>query len=231
MATFAALSADVAAVGGLDYATEQTTSDRWTKAGLRMLNQAGAWEWLHAHTSFSFANADYDYNFSAIASDLFRIDARSIRYGDSATYLQWGHIQAIDEALGPDWKDSGAKGTPQYATRVGNALWVATVPNAAFVADNPTGYFYYWRYENYTGTLYLPEDFYDCALDAALAQGYLQEDDPRATEMLSRVLQVHLPSMRGAKMDIGARDKMELPRWAREADSVLDYGDGWVRSG
>lgn len=226
--TFAQLSSDVAAMGGLDYTEEKVTSDRWAKGGLRMLNRAGAWEWLHTHTSFAFVANQYAYDLSTIASDLFRIATDTIRYG--GTYLQWGAAKSIDQVLEPTWKDGSGLGTPQYAARVGNQLWVATVPNTAFVTDHPTGYFYYFRAENYTGTLYLPDEFYDCAVDSALAFGFTQEDDPRAQEMLMRVQQIHLTSMLGAKLDIGARNQMSLSRSASGQESILsDYGDGWQR--
>lgn len=231
MSTFAALSADVAAVGGLDYTSEQTAADRWTNGGLRMISRAAPWEWLHAYTSFNLTANDYDYPFSTIASTLFRIDIRSVRYGDATQYLKWGNIQAIDEALGPDWRDSSANaGTPQYVTRVGNELWVADMPSAAFIADNPTVYFAYWRHEVSTGTLYLPDEFYEIAVDASLAYGFTQEDDPRGDPMMTRWRLIHLPEMRGTRLDIGARDQMANPRHFADGSRLDDYGDGWLRS-
>ena len=227
--TFAQLSADVAAVGGLDYSTESTTSDRWAKGGLRRLSRAGAWEWLRAHTSFALTAGDYSYALSAIASDFIRADTRTLRY--AGTYLEWGSAQAIDEKLGPDWKEAVAAdhGTPQYATRVGQEIWVGKIPSVSFVASNPSIYLYYYRSEAFSGNLYLPDDFYDCAVDAALAFGFTQEDDPRAGEMLQRVEQVHLPAMRAARLDIGQGDRMATPLWMLDNGSGLaGYGDGWV---
>ena len=222
--TFAQLSADVAAVGGLDYGEEQTTSDRWAKGGLRMIGRAGAWEWLRAHTSFSLTAGTYNYAFSTIASDLFRIDTRTVRVGAS-TYLEWGRIQNIDEFLGPDWKDAGAdRETPAYVTRVGNSLWVARIPDAVATVS-----FYYFRSEAYDGNLYLPDELYECAIEASLAFGFTQEDDPRADSMLQRFTSVHLPEMRSARLDIGRRDRMSLPQHLRAEESALDdYSGSWI---
>ena len=229
MATFAALSADVAALGGLTYADESDDSDRWAKGGLRLINRAGAWEWLHAHTTFALTGGTYAYAFSTIASSLFRIDTKSIRYG--STYLDWYKSGEIDEILGPDWKDAdAAEGTPAYVTRVGNSLWLAQIPGDTFVAANANAAFYYWRNENYTGTLYLPEDFYDIAVDASLAFGFTQEDDPRAESMMARFQKIHVPEMRATKMDMGQRDRMHEPGWMRDSENIVDgYGDGPVR--
>ena len=227
MATFATLSADVAAVGGLDYTSESVTSDRWAKGGLRMINRSGAYEWLHAYTSFSWVADQYNYPFSTIASDLFRIDTKSIRFGGSDSFLSWGHINRIDDILGVSWKDGAGLGTPLYATRVGNSLWVATVPDAAFVSDYPSVFFYTSPTENYTGEIYLPEEFYDIAIDAALAFGFTQENDPRSREFQDRFRVTHIPAMFGAKMDIGNRDRLQTPEWMSVHSSRMDdYGDG-----
>ncbi len=228
--TFATLSADVAAVGGLDYTSESTASDRWAKGGLRLIGRTGAWEWLHAHTSIGLVASQYNYALETYASDLQRIDTRTIRYGSQ--YIKWGHITRIDELLGPSWKDAGAtEGTPEYMTRVGGELWLARTPTAAFVAANPNVSFYYWKSEAFTdaANILLPDDFYECAIDASLAFGFTQEDDPRGDALLRRVMDVHIPEMRGFNMLIGSKDRMADPRHFIADESRLDgYGDGWV---
>lgn len=215
MATFTELSQEVARIGGLEYANESASSDAWAKAGLRAIARAGAWPWLKASFELSLVADQYAYNFSDIASDLFRLNTRTIRYGGPNSFLRWVDEDTVDADLGPAWKDSGTDGgTPKYVFRFGNQLWLAKKPSAEFVASNAKIYGYYWREENFSGTLYLPDPFFECAVVASLAHGWAEEDDPRCEQYKGIWRNDSLPQMYGTTLDVGARDRMDPPTWA-----------------
>ena len=216
--TFAQLQAEVSAVLGIDDTDEATNAARFTKAGLRAISRAGAWEWLHTYYSTGITTVAGTYAY-ALPTDLYRIDTRSIRTGGRNSFLGWRRQGWIDDQLGPDWKDSGSdNGTPQYATRVGNNLWVATKPSQTWVSSNALIYFYYWLSEPASGTLYLPDSYVDVAVQAALCYAYLAEDDPRADSMLNRWQNVYLPELRGAKLDMGDGNRMNDTAWMTDDD-------------
>lgn len=220
--TFAELQAEVAAVLGIDNTDEATNAARFTKAGLRAISRAGAWEWLRAHYGTGITTVPGTYAYS-LPSDLYRIDTRSIRTGGINSYLQWRKANWLDEYLGPDWKDSGAdNGTPQYATRVGSSLWIARKPDSTWAAANTKIYFYYWRSEPSSGTLYLPDDLADVAVQAALTYGYLAEDDGRAESQLAKWNNFYLPELRGSKLDMNFEDQMYSPDWMQQTADWVD---------
>lgn len=208
--TFAQLQAEVAAVLGIDNTDEATNAARFTKAGLRAIERAGAWEWLHAEgTAITLTAGTYSYS---LASDLFRIDTRSIRTGGRSTILSWRKQAWLDEYLEPDWKDSAtANGTPQYATRVGNSLWIARKPDSTYAAN--TIKYLYWRSDVSSGTLYLPDPYVDIAVQAALIYSYLAEDDVRAESQLAKWNNFYLQELRGAKLDMHFEDQLYSPDW------------------
>jgi len=236
--SFSDAKAEVARIGGLDTdnADDAASATAWTKGGLRMIGRAGAWPWLRYAISFTMVADQYAYPLSGIASDLWRLDSRSLRYGGQTSRLRWAATpESIDEQLGPAWKDaSAASGTPQYATRMGADLWIANKPSQTFIDSNPTMSGYGWRHENYdedadinSGNLLLPDEFMEVIVDASLAHGWNEEGDQRAVEMLQRWRQVHLPEMMGVKLDVGAGDRMIPPDWAYWGYTGLDdYGDG-----
>ena len=227
--TFAQLQAEVSAVLGIDDTDESTNAARFTKAGLRAISRAGAWEWLHTYysTGITTTTGDYDY---ALPTDLYRLDTRSVRTGGRESYLGWRNIRWIDGHLGVDWKDSGSdNGTPEYVTRLGNNLWIATKPSLTWVTANAKLYFYYWLTEVSSGTLYLPDEYLDVAVQAALIYGMISEDDPRADSMLQRWQQVYLPELRGSKLDMHSGDQVLSPSWFDNTDDSggTDAGDGY----
>lgn len=217
--TFAQLQAEVAAVLGIDNTDEATNAARATKAGLRAISRAGAWEWLHAVGSpITLTAGTYEYS---LASDIFRIDTKSIRTGGRNTVLTWRTQKWLDEYLEPDWKDSGSdNGTPQYATRFGTKLWLARKPDSSFAAN--TCKYIYWRSEPSSGNLYLPEEFTDVAVQAALAYWWLAEDDNRAESQLSKWNNFYLPELRGSKLDMNFEDQMYSPDWMQQSADT-DY--------
>lgn len=222
--TFAQLQAEVAAVLGIDNTDEATNAARFTKAGLRAISRAGAWEWLRTHYSTGIVPVAGTYSYS-LPSDLYRLDTRSIRTGGINSYLSWRKANWIDEYLGPDWKDSAAdNGTPQYATRVGNNLWIARKPDSTWAAANTKIYFYYWMTEVSTGTLMLPDEYVDIAVQAALAYAYLSEDDSRSESQLAKWNNFYLPELRGTKLDMNFEDQMNSPDWMTFTD---DRGEGY----
>ena len=226
--TFEDLETEIARVGGLDTdgTDDATSAEAWAKAGLRKLARAGAWPWLRYAWTYTFVALDYDIAISSLASDLWRIDTRSLRYGGKGTHLAWGTPESIDGRVGFDWRENTIGGTPLYATRMGVELWIAPKPSATFVASNPTLYGYGWRSEPSTGTLYLPEEFLEVAVDAGLSFGWAEEDDPRAVEKERMFRQVHLPEMMSLHMDVGDLDRMFGPSWSYNAyESIDDYGD------
>ena len=215
--TFAQLQAEVAAILGIDNTDEATNATRYTKAGLRAIGRAGAWEWLHATAApVTLVAGTYDY---ALESDLFRIDTRSIRTGGKDSFLKWRKSDWIDGYLGPDWLDAAVgNGTPEYVTRYGNNIRIARKPDSTFAAN--TLKYQYWRSEPATGTLYLPDEFVDIAVQASLIYGMVAEDDPRSDGMLQKWNNVWLPEMRGVKFNMNDGDQINAPDWM----SVGDFG-------
>ena len=162
----------------------------------------------------------YEYS---LASDLFRIDTKSIRTGGRSTVLSWRTQRWIDEYLEPDWKDSDSvNGTPQYATRFGTKLWLARKPDTTYAAN--TIKYLYWRSDVSTGALYLPDDFLDVAVQAALAYWYLAEDDPRSESQLAKWNNFYLPELRGSKLDMNFEDQMYSPDWMFHTSDGMDGG-------
>lgn len=232
MATFDQLSQEVANIGGLEYAAESAKANAWAKAGLRHIARCAPWPWLRAQFSIALVADTYEYAFSTYLSDCFRLDTRSVRYGAGReARLRWRNDDFIDAFYGPGWKDSGGvAGNPEFVTRFGNALWVARKPSVAFIASNPTLYGKYWRTENYDGTLYLPDEFFECAVHAALAHGWAEEDDARAEQYKQLFKTQDLVEMMGATLDVGAEDRMQIPAWAHhpyEGINDLDDEASW----
>ena len=227
--TFAEVQSEVQRVGGLDssIAADTTSGAAWTAMGLRAIVRAAPWSWLRRTIEITLVGDTYEYAFSDFASDLFRLDAKSIRYGGKDDYLEWGAIESVDDVLGPDWKDSGTDaGTPEYVTRFGNNIWVAKKPSDDFVASYPILYGYGWRNEPSSGELYLPDPYFEVAVEASLAYGWYEEDDPRAQEKLAHLHRVLLPEMMGAQLDINAGDRLQEPAWmSHSRDNFEDYGD------
>lgn len=227
--TFASLQTRVARRGGIDETDEATTAADWVKAGLNHISLMGAWSWLKTSltlpASGSQTAGDYSY---ALPTDFFRLAAKSVRYGGKETKLVYRRIDWIDDYLGPDWKDSGSdNGTPRFITRVGNELWVAPKPSQDHLDDYPYLYGYYWRREPSSGTLYLPDEFEEAAICAALAEGWLQEDDPRADQQLRRLEQYWYPKMLGTTLEVGAGDQVEPAEWMNQPYDGMqgNYGD------
>lgn len=234
--TFSDLKTEIARLGGLGSSDDDTDSAAaWGKGGLRMIGRAGAWPWLRRTISVTLVADQYNYDLADIASDLWRIDTKSLRTGGFNSYLDWNIIEAIDHELGPDWKNSSTdSGTPEYACRFGTELWIAGKPSSTFVSSNPRLYGYGWRYENWdedssvnNGNLLIPDVFFEIAVEASLAYGFTEEDDPRANDCLMRARQMIREEMMGAKLDVGADDRMFPPDWAYHSWAALDdYGDG-----
>ena len=215
--------------------TADTTSvAAWAKGGLRLMSRAAPWPWAKVAFSWTLTADTYAYNLRSIDSTLIRVASKEFRYGGRTTYLKWRPVDILDRALEPSWKDaSGSTGTPQYITRVGVQLWVAGKPSQAHIDSYPTVYGYGWRHENWDadaningGHLLLPDDFFEAAVECALAYGFHEEDDPRAETFLNRWLNVYKPDMLGA-LDPGANDRMVVPTWAYYTEDTDDrYGDG-----
>jgi len=189
--------------------------------------------WLRRSFEVTLVADQYNYAMADIASDLWRIDSKSLRYGDRSTFLTWGDLDAIDSELEPSWKDAAtASGTPQYATRQGLELWIAGKPSEAFVADHPTLYGYGWRMENISedsgansGYLWLPQPLMGAAVTGALAYGWDEEDDPRADKMLGRFQNVWVPRLRAFEFDSNVNNTMIAPSFAYDNEIGDDYGD------
>lgn len=226
--TFASLQTEVARRGGIDETDEADTAAAWTRAGLNHISLAGAWTWLKAHFTLpeSGSQTAGDYSW-ALPADCFRVAVKTVRYGGKETFLAYRRIDFIDNYYGPDWKDASAdNGTPRLITRVGNELWTAPKPSAAHLTSYPSLMGYYWRREPASGTLYLPDEFREAAVCAALAEGWLQEDDPRAEKQLDRFEKYWCPRMMGATLDVGAGDNVESPGWMDQAyEGSANYGD------
>uniref|UniRef100_A0A6H1ZCF4 Uncharacterized protein n=1 Tax=viral metagenome TaxID=1070528 RepID=A0A6H1ZCF4_9ZZZZ len=236
MSTFTELKTEVSRASGMGKSSADVENvAAWAKGGLRMIGRAAAWPWLRRSITVTLVADQHNYAFSTIASDLWRIDTKSLRYAGRDSYLAWGDPEQLDNQLGPDWKDStGTSGTPQYACRFGVELWIASKPSTTFVASYPSVYGYGWRNENYTGdstinggNLLLPDEFFEIAVESSLAFGFLAEDDPRAGTELNRARMMIREEMMGAAIDLGAHKQMIVPGWARQSwSSTDDYGDG-----
>lgn len=241
--TWGAFKDEVAALGQLDTVDDANMVSVWAKGGLNRYVNAGAFVWLKNTFEVTLVEGQYSYPFNGhdgddtddFATDLFRFDTKSLRFGGKRTYLIWtpSHL-ALDASLGPDWKDSATDNAGlQYATRFGNNLWVAKKPSASFIADHPTLYGYYWRSENTengdAGILYLPDTFLEHVVIAALAYGLKTEDDPEWSRYQDLWRTVYLPEMFSATLDVGANDQMLTPNWANyDHDGFGQYGDGAV---
>ncbi|KKN16000.1 hypothetical protein LCGC14_0980250 [marine sediment metagenome] len=222
--TVAELEADIALVGGFDPDDESADIAKYRLAGLRAIARAGAWTWLRKSFSFTMEDDVYQYDMTDSTynmDDLFRLDTKSIRSSGSTTVLTWRTLTQIDARLGPQWKDDDTDATqPIQATRVGNELWLAPKPGTEFIAATPTLHGYGWRREPTSGNLYIPEEFSQFAVNAALAFGLRADDDPEWREFF-KIFQENILEMRGTTLNVGELDKVESPDW-----STYDY-DGW----
>lgn len=226
--TFTELTTEVTRLGGLGDATEDSASaTAWAKGGLRMIGRAAPWTWLRISWTLSLVADQYAYALSSLDTNLWRLKVNSLRYAGTTTYLGWRTPEEIDSILEPTWKDAAtAGGTPQYATHFGNNLWIAGKPSAAHIASYPSLYGYGWRKENYDGALFLPDEFFEIAVEASLAYGFTEEDDPRADNYLARAQRSIREEMMGAELDVGANMHLKMPSWAGERwAGVANYGD------
>ena len=193
----------------------------WTKAGIELVEQEDAWDWLRVAETLTLVADTYEYAWPARLS---RFDAASFRYGGAGTYLvNVDRPELIDVALGPNWRDAAtASGSPEYYCGFGRTFWIARKPSATFLATNPTIYFYGWQSDLYTLTqsptdatnLAIPREHIEAYVNASLSVGLQQEDDPD----WARLRQIHDQNMiklRSVDESVSADDGTRLPRFAR----------------
>jgi len=233
--TFDNLKTEIARVGGFDADDDDTALISFARTGLRRISADGNWKWLRAAFTVTLVEGQHNYDLVGssaddVAADFSRMDIRSLRFSGRQSRAMWTTPGVIDADLGPEWRDAGtSNGSVEWATRMGTELWLARKPSAAFIADKPTLFGYYWRSESDSDgeTLYLPDEFLTCATHAGLAfAGAFSEDDDRSREYLDMYQSTDLVHMRGFRSEVGEVGTLEDPDWMRSNYSGAgDYGD------
>ena len=133
----------------LDIDEDRDDVEYYAKAGIELVESEEAWRWLRTAYTITMVAGTYQYAWPA---GMARFDVRTFRYGGLNTYLGWGRRpENIDTELSPIWRtDSSLNGTPRLFVDHGQNFWFGPTPDAAFVATNPTMYFYGWSTDLYT---------------------------------------------------------------------------------
>lgn len=215
----------------LNRSVQESDVEQWGKAGIEAVEMAEAWEYLREPYAISLVAGQYRYaypdnNELSEFAPLERIDEMSLRYGAKITqYIGWvARPEMIDRNanFGPGWRDAaGATGTIELATQGRNReLWVAKKPSTEFVADFPTLYAYGWTSDLHTigagsttdsTVLRIPVWAAQCYVNAAMATGLQQEDDPD----WQRFRQLHrddLQRLRARPGSVTAHKEIQMPR-------------------
>ena len=192
-------------------------------AGLEMFENANTWRYLRKTTTLALVADDYSYTWP---SDIYKFDKNSFRYGGAGSYLQYiAQPEELDHHLGPQWRDTAtASGSPYLITDMGREFWIAPKPSAAFVASNPTVYFYGWQSDlelwddgatpSDTATLLLPRNYIRAVEEAALSSLLQVEDDPD-WKNFDQIATRRIADIRGNQPEIAADEAMNKPDFGR----------------
>lgn len=214
---------------------------RFRKNAFAFLEVVHTWHFLHAHSgqltlTVSTKELALPANFQRVDRDSICIYGSDPDADETLTYFD--AIAEIDRHLGRGWKRSGhAGGRPQFATLMGDSLWVGPAPNAAAITARPYLDFYYYQGidPSYT-TVRVAEALSAAADDTALnaptymlpyiswsAQqlGQLQEDNDAYATLMSRFRSEILPEIRGFDPSTASYEPVARPR--------LGGGRGYMR--
>lgn len=210
----------------LDIDEDRDDVEYYAKAGIELVESEEAWRWLRTAYTISLVAGTYQYNWPA---GMARFDVRTFRYGGLNTYLGWGRRpENIDTELSPTWRtDTSLNGTPRLFVDHGQTFWFGPTPDAAFVASNPTMYFYGWATDLYTisqlagvdqatddaVSLKIPTDRAELYICAALKEGLQQEDDPDWVRFEQK-FQNALGKARAFNVDVNTDEQLQQPEWA-----------------
>lgn len=216
----------------LDNDDERADVEYYAKAGIEEVEAHEAWFWLRTAYTITLAPNDYDYNWPV---GLARFDVRSFRYGAGVdSYLTYARRpENIDFELGPSWRTDSAKyGTPRWFVDYGETFWLGKVPDATFVAANPTLYFHGWCTDLYTisqidstatqtvqdaTTLKIPINRVELYVCAALKEGLQQEDDPDWVKIENK-FEKQLQRARSFNIDVNTDAHLQSPEFAKRME-------------
>jgi len=173
-------------------ADEEADVQHWAQAGIERVENEMAWDHLGDDFTITLVEDQYKYDFP---DAFYKFDEESLRYAGEGSYLKHERRPAnIDGILGPTWRDAATDpSTPEYWALQGPKIWIGPKPSATFVAANPTVYGYGWKSDLFAinaitdptdsaevnaVSLLMPAYLVELYVQAALAEGLQQEDDP-----------------------------------------------------
>jgi len=177
---------------------------------------------LTTATTPALTAGTYAYALRTLLSDYRKLQGDSLRYGTHG--IGWCEgPEAIDETLGPEWKDGTESGAPDYATIVGNNLWLGPNPSASWITDYGVAGVrgYYFRGEDVTSAnwedadLLFGDDFYTEVVEVSLIYALQTEDDSTFQTLLQQWEAVGLTRLRGYDEVPLGNEPVRAPRWAR----------------
>ena len=206
----------------LDRSDESDDVVRYAKAGIELVEAEDSWSWLYKEYTITLAGDTYAYNWP---DGLEKFDANTFRYGGSGTYLSYARrVENIDNYLGPNWRDSGGTtGTPKHFSDFARQFWLAPKPSTDFVTANPTLYLYGFSSDLITANdadtidstaLLIPDRCANTYVEAALAVGLQQEDDPD-WKTYQQVFDANIQRLRAFDVSVASTDEVLLPEFSQ----------------
>ena len=182
---------------------------RACEAGLRRINRLGRWQWLHTTGELEVVTGTYRYPQPAGLDRMLTESFFILRNETEIIELAWGRdLTTLNAEYHRTWRFSDdRRARPQHVIASGREFWLAPVPD-----DDSSGTLHFEYYSGESSNpdtlLRLPDQYFDAAVHAALAEGLKNQDDTEQDRYEQLFMEVDVKDLLSDNVYLGANDQM-----------------------